>query len=73
MEITNTSMINKHFPTGTKNGEPVYETIAPGETKDIKVAEDNPEYVAAIAMGCIRVKGGSAGQKKTAPSDKPAA
>lgn len=64
--LTNHARVNLDFVTGAKNGEPLTESLAPGETREIPVDLDSAPVKACIHTGLISVSG------RTAPQEAPA-
>lgn len=69
MKLTNLTNANMDFVTGVKDGALVTESLAPRETRDIKVRENDPTLVARLHAGSVRAEGAKAAPK----ADKPAA
>lgn len=82
MKITNLTSNTQDYVVGVKDDAAVTEAVRPGETRDLKVAADDPTLLARVRVGAARIEGDSRAVQKAlaaapapapAPADKPAA
>lgn len=57
MKITNLTNSTQDYVVGVKDGAAVTEAVRPGETRDLKVAADDPTLLARVRVSAARVEG----------------
>ena len=55
ISITNTHRADLEFMTGVKAGEPTFETVKAGETKNVAISAEDNIVVARVNAGMITV------------------
>lgn len=57
VQVTNNTREEINFSTGSKDGEPIVKTVAPGATESVDLPADHPQIVGHAHAGAITVGG----------------